>query len=56
MPKFLSYQRPTPVNKLSWVGRQSHGQNPVPRPVPKPLKTDKGGLALPPLSRPGPKH
>jgi hypothetical protein len=29
MPKFMTYQRPTPVNKQSWGGKTGHGFAPV---------------------------
>ncbi len=29
MPKFMTYQRPAPVNKQSWGGKPGHGFGPV---------------------------
>jgi len=47
MPKFMTYQRPAPVNKQSWGGRA--GATPY-QPVRKPALTpDPHKLMLPPL-------
>jgi hypothetical protein len=29
MPKFMTYQRPVPVNKQSWAGRPGHTNGPI---------------------------
>lgn len=49
MPKFMTYQRPTPVNKTAWAGRP--GANPY-RPARKPERQlpDVAKPALPPIS------
>jgi|EndMetStandDraft_6_1072998.scaffolds.fasta_scaffold4732473_1 hypothetical protein len=33
MPKFMTYQRPVPVNKQSWGGKPGHAYGPVRKPV-----------------------
>jgi hypothetical protein len=51
MPKFMTYQRPAPVNKANWGGVKG-----APKPGKKASKAlaDKA-LALPPLLRGAPK-
>ena len=44
MPKFITYQRPAPVNKQNWNGGPK--QPPLPRRAPA---TDKPAPALPSL-------
>jgi hypothetical protein len=44
MPKFMTYQRPAPVNKNAWAGRP--GANPYQPPR-------KGGRQLPEGAKPG---
>ena len=39
MPKFMTYQRPTPINKQSWAGRP--GANPY-----QPVRRSTGRLVL----------
>ena len=48
MPKFLSYQRPTPVNKQSWGGKPGQAYGPVRKPA-KVVKADAPEPRLPPL-------
>jgi hypothetical protein len=49
MPKFLTYQRPTPVSKQSWNHAPDRKAD-VPRRAPEQQKP-KGTLALPPLDQ-----
>ncbi|WP_156342782.1 hypothetical protein [Devosia sp. A16] len=52
MPKFITYQRPAPVNKQSWGGRQSSNAYP---PIRRPAAHPAPGLQkLPPPQLPGP--
>ncbi len=48
MPKFLTYQRPAPVNKQSWGGKPGHAYGPTRKPA-KVVKSDTAELKLPPL-------
>ena len=33
MPKFMTYQRPVPVNKQSWGGKPGHTHGPARKPA-----------------------
>lgn len=33
MPKFMTYQRPVPVNKQRWGGKPGHAYGPAPKPA-----------------------
>ena len=33
MPKFMTYQRPIPVNKQRWGGKPGHAYGPAPKPA-----------------------
>ena len=47
MPKFMTYQRPTPINKQSWGGRPAaNPYQPMRKQVPMP---EQQKLTLPPL-------
>ncbi|HEV2514712.1 MAG TPA: hypothetical protein VGV07_05655 [Devosia sp.] len=47
MPKFMTYQRPNPVNKQSWAGRSgATPYQPIRKPAPMP---EQRKLTLPPL-------
>lgn len=60
MPKFMTYQRPTPVNKQSWSGKPGHAYGPIrkaPQPeLPKTLPSSMHQLELALGKAEGPKH
>ena len=48
MPKFLTYQRPAPVNKQAWLGKPGQAYGPVRKPKVV-AKEEIPALKLPPL-------
>lgn len=46
MPKFMTYQRPAPVNKANWTGKP--GGNPYPAPPAVRPALPKPGVTPPP--------